>query len=123
MKKVVALVLVLICTLCFWGCGPSDTPKKLVPDLNMETLQSLVDIYDEKDKELSWDTFAPYYCSIEVGSETYIRRYSVDEDYYLIIEGVSIEESPMHMKLVLKDDPNKYIDIRTENIDDFINAN
>ena len=121
MKKPIAFILVLICTLNFWGCEPSGT-REAIPDLSMATLKSLVDIYSEQDEELSWDTFAPYYYSEEVGSDTYIRRYSIDTDYYLVIEGVSIEEPPKHMKLVFKDDLNKYIDIRTENIDNFINA-
>jgi len=121
MKKMIAFGLVLICILGLSGCKTDDIIETF-PDLNMGTLKSLVDIYNEKDKEMSWETFAPYYYKEEVDGDTYIRRYSVDKDFFLIIEGNNAEETPMHMKLVLRNDPNKYIDIRYESIDDFLNA-
>lgn len=118
----IALTLVLTCTLAFLGCGSNGT-REAIPDLDLATLKSLVHLYHERGEELSWDTFAPYYYSEEVGSGTYARRYSVDPNYELVIEGESIEEPPLHMRLIFKKAPNRYIDIRTEEIDSFVNAN
>ena len=134
MKKLIVLVLALICMIGLVGCGNDSTDgekqdnanqdgvHEAIPDLSMATLKSLVDIYKNNGNEMSWETFAPYYYSEETGTDKYIRRYSVDTDYFLIIEGSSVEKTPTYMKLVLRNDSNKYIDIRYENIDNFINA-
>ena len=129
MKKLIVLILALICMIGLVGCGNDSTDGKnqdgvheAIPDLSLATLKSLVDIYKGNGNEMSWDTFAPYYYSEEIGTDKYIRRYSVDTDYYLIIEGSGAEETPTYMKLVLRNDSSKYIDIRYESIDDFINA-
>ena len=92
--------------------------RQSIPDLNMATLISLVEIYGEN---VTWDTFAPYYYE-EIGSGMYILLYPiVDANYYLLIGGSSPYTSPMYIRLVPTDYPDHSIDIRTESITDFLN--
>lgn len=86
--------------------------------LNMATLISLVETYG---KDVTWNTFVPFYCE-EIGSGLYILRYPIENtDYSLIIGGSSPISSPMYVRLV--SDSGGYIDIRTDSIEDFINSN
>lgn len=87
------------------------------PNLTMRTLKALVDRYGE---DLTWATFDTYY-SEEVASELYTRRYPIDTDYYLQIVG-NPEEVPVSIWLVSVHDSNKYIEIRTDSIDDFVDS-
>lgn len=69
---------------------------------------------------LSWKHFAQYDYK-DIGSGLYIYRYDIDENYYLVIGGGNTLTIPAYIRLVLNTDNSKFIDIRTENIDDFIN--
>lgn len=75
-----------------------------------------------KGKELSWSDFEQYPHE-DIGSGLYIFRYDVDENYYLSVGGGSLESSPEYILLVSKADDNVYVDIRTGDIDEFINKN
>lgn len=88
-----------------------------IPNLNMPTLQSLVDMYGES---LTWDNFASYYYVEESDGDMHILRYPIGEEYSLVIGGVSEEEPPAYIHLVWERSPDVYIDVRTESIDDFI---
>lgn len=94
----------------------TEPVRETIPNLNMATLKSLVDICGD---DLSWDTFAPYW-NKDVGSGIYILRYPVDADYCLIISGTSMDEPPDKIILEVLHSPENYIDIRTESIDAFI---
>ena len=88
-----------------------------IPNLNMPTLQSLVDMYGES---LTWANFASYYYVEESDGDEHIRRYPIGTDYSLLIGGVGAEEPPVFIRLVWGRSPDVYIDVRTESIDDFI---
>lgn len=136
MKKIIASLLACVMlALFFVGCtsdhnenqstGQPSTGETLsglievaIPNLNMATLKSLVDICGE---DLTWDTFAPYW-NKDVGSGLYILRYPIDEDYCLVISGASMEEPPEKIILEAVHSPENYIDIKTESIDDFITS-
>ena len=136
MKKIIASLLACVMlALFFVGCtsdhnenqsaGQPSTGETLsglievaIPNLNMATLKSLVEICG---KDLTWDTFAPYW-NKNVGSGLYILRYPIDEDYCLVISGASMEEPPDKIILEALHSPENYIDIRTESIDDFITS-
>lgn len=77
----------------------------------------------QKGKALSWSDFEPYKDEGNIGSGLYILAYDVGEDYYLLIGGGDMHTPPMYIKIFSKSNENENIDIRTENIDDFINAN
>lgn len=81
------------------------------------SLQKLIEL-SKKGNELSWENFEKY-DSIDIGSGLYIRKYDIDENYYLLIGG-NIDEKPMYIRLVKANDLDNYIDIRTDNIDEFI---
>mgnify|MGYP005768274901 CR=1 FL=1 len=101
----------------------SDNEENLITDvyqqnLNLQTLQDLVDRYGE---DLNWDDFASYY-SEDVGSGLYIYRYPIDWDYCLLIGGNSLELPPMYIRLVSEYNAESYIDVRYEDIDNFIDS-
>lgn len=81
------------------------------------SLEKVIEL-SKKGKELSWEDFEKY-DSIDIGSGLYIRRYDIDENHYLLIGG-SIDEKPMYIYLVKANNSNNYIDIRIDNISDFI---
>lgn len=82
------------------------------------SLEKVIEL-SKKGKELSWEDFEKY-DSIDIGSGLYIRRYDIDENHYLLIGGSSIDEKPMYIYLVKANNSNNYIDIRIDNINDFI---
>ena len=89
--------------------------KKETDKLSLEKVIEL----SKKGNELSWEDFGKY-DSIEIGSGLYIRHYDIDENYYLLIGGSSIDEKPMYIYLIKANNSDNYIDIRIDNIDDFI---
>lgn len=154
MKKLIALVLGLVCVLGLVACSTEnnketqlsntsvETPEKegetdktlidndavdsptddivtdiAIPNLTMRTLKSLVDRYGE---DLTWDTFDTYYCE-ELTSGLYTRSYPIDTEYSLLIIG-DTEKTPTSILLVSAHNPDNYIDIRTNSVDDFING-
>lgn len=88
------------------------------PNLNLETLK---DIVESAGSNLTWADFSPYY-NEEIGSGLYILRYPIDMDYCLMIGGGSMDTSPMYIRLASEYDSENYIDVRTDNIDDFVNT-
>ena len=112
MKKYVTLILLGVCMLVLGGCsGAREEPAKLT----LETVKELA----QKGTELTWSDFEQYE-SMEIGSGLYILSYEIDEDYALWIGGGSPEEPPMYILLVSVKNTDNNIDIRTDNIDDFI---
>ena len=83
--------------------------------LTMEKLEGL----SKQGEDLSWQDFQNY-DNEDVGSGLYILKYDINEDYYLLIGGGNKHEKPMYIRLVKALDNEKYIDIRTDSISDFI---
>lgn len=81
----------------------------------------------KKGENLSWSDFEQYDHE-DIGFGLYIYAYDIDENNCLVIGGTNTQAAPMYIRLVhkVKDckfiDNGKYIDIRTESIDDFING-
>lgn len=82
------------------------------------TLEEVIEL-SAKGKALTWSDFAQY-THEDIGSGLYIYRYDIDSYYELRIGGVPTGE-PMYIRLVSKANRDNYIDIRTENVHDFIN--
>ena len=120
MKKILCfLVLILFLILTITACGNKAVEEKVLGDEIPElTLEKVIEL-SKKGNELSWKDFERY-VSIEIGSGLYIRRYDIDENYYLLIGGGSIDEKPMYIYLVKANNPDNYIDIRIDNISSFI---
>lgn len=71
--------------------------------LTIEKLEQLA----EKGEKLSWQDFEQYE-SVDCGSGLYILRYDINEEYYLLIGGVSMDEQPMYMRLVEVNNKDNY---------------
>lgn len=106
------LILILFLIVTVTACGNKEVEE------NELTLEKVIEL-SKKGNELSWKDFENY-VSIEIGSGLYIRRYDIDENYYLLIGGGSIDEKPMYIYLVKANNPDNFIDIRMDNISNFI---
>ena len=73
-----------------------------------------------KGDALSWDDLA-LYDFVETGSGLYIRSYPVDSRYLLLVGAYQETEEPIYYKLQDKK-TNASIDIRTEDVDAFLQA-
>ena len=88
---------------------------------NKLTLDRVIEL-SAKGNELMWSDFAQYE-SIETGSGLYILVYDIDDTFQLIIGGSgNTEETPMYIRLALKENWDTFIDIRTENVQEFIDT-
>lgn len=105
--------------------NPSDPPVT-EPQWEELTLEKVKEL-SKKGDALSWSDFE-LYRHTDIGSGLYIYFYEIDENYCLVIGGGDTQTAPLYMRLVLKPydheflDDKPYIDIRTENVDDFINS-
>ncbi len=152
MKKLIALILALVCVLSLAGCGqPKQDPPEVDQDkliygerpepsdqeiihgegqpLETGSLSQVEKLTLEKVKELaakgedlSWSDFEQYETKGDIGSGLYIFYYDIDENYYLLIGGGGKNIPPMYIHLCSQADKSAFIDIRTESIDDFINS-
>lgn len=110
MKQMVVAFAVALMFLMAGGCKQAPSP------LTLETVQAL----SAKGEALSWEDFEGYMFD-ETGSGLYIRVYPIDEEYSLWIGGTGLEEPPMYIRLVRGLDTDQSVDIRTENVSDFLN--
>ena len=105
--------------------NPSDPPvtEPQWEELTLEKVKELA----KKGDALSWSDFE-LYRHTDIGSGLYIYFYEIDENYCLVIGGGDTQADPLYIRLVLKpydhefSDDEAYIDIRTENVDDFISS-
>lgn len=110
-------MVILLCAVLFLAFALSSCSKREREDDKL-SLDKVIEL-SAKGNELSWGDFEKYN-STEIGSGLHILRYEVDENYYLLIGGGSKDIEPMYIYLVKADDPDAYIDIRTEDIASFI---
>lgn len=111
----ICLLCLMVIVLCACGKQEQERAKEETIKLTLETVRELA----QKGNELTWSDFEQYE-SVDIGSGLYILRYKIDENYELRIGGGNLEESPMYIRLVSAQNSDNYIDIRTGNIDDFI---
>lgn len=105
--------------------NPSNPPvtEPQWEELTIEKIKELA----KKGDALSWSDFESYRHTA-IGSGLYTYFYEIDENYCLVIDGENTQAAPLYIRLVLKPydheflDDKTYIDIRTENVDDFINS-
>lgn len=89
-----------------------------LPSLNM---QRLTDLVNRCGDSLSWNDFVRFH-SVDMGSELCLLRYDMDEEYYVLIGGESRKKPPGFIWLVSREDPDCYIDVRTESIEAFLSC-
>ena len=86
------------------------------------TLDKVIEL-SAKGEKLTWREFEQYK-SFETGSGLYILVFDIDETFQLIVGGSGAqEESPYYIRLTLKGNIKNYIDIRTDDVNGFIEAN
>jgi hypothetical protein len=86
-------------------------------DLTMDDLRTLVETYG---KGLTWSHFEVYNCS-EASRDGYVVRvYKIDERYSLRMDGESLAVIPKNIRLEDYLEPYKYINVRTQSIDEFV---
>lgn len=103
--------------------NPSNPPitEPQWEELTLEKVKELA----KKGDALTWSDFEPYRHT-DIGSGLYIYFYEIDENYCLVIGGGDTKSVPLYIRLVLKPydheflDDKAYIDIRTDNLNDFI---
>ena len=112
-KKSIAVWLLLapLLIVCLAGCKRTDDGA-----LTVEAVRNLA---VEKGAELTWSDFERY-PSVETGSGLYILVYEINTDYRLMIGGMP-DETPTYLYLVSTKDGERYIDVRYNDIDDFLN--
>lgn len=82
------------------------------------TLEKIIEL-SHQGQNLSWNDFESY-DSKEIGSGLYILRYEIDESYYLLIGGNNPREKPAYIRLIRAGNPEDDIDIREDNVEEFI---
>ncbi len=118
MKKLIAIVLSSLFIFGLVGCNRQDIKEQ---NDNILTLDKVVEL-SAKGEKLSWSDFEQYK-SIETGSGLYILVYEIDETFDLWIGGTAMDESPFYIRLLTKSNIDNYIDIRTDDVNEFINSN
>lgn len=118
MKKQMALSVILMLLIGLTSCHKLSHPAASEnTELTLEVIKELA----KKGDALSWSDFEQYN-SKEIGSGLYILRYDIDENYYLLIGGGNMQMLPLYIYLVSKADDSVSIDIRTENVEEFIDG-
>ncbi|MEK4513461.1 hypothetical protein EJP82_08410 [Paenibacillus anaericanus] len=120
MRRIVSSFLILFLVITMTACGNKEAEESQVfkKEKDNLSLENVIEL-SIKGNELSWKDFK-IYDSTDIGSGLYIQHYDIDEKYYLLIGGGSIDEKPMYIRLVKANNSDDYIDIRTDDIDEFI---
>lgn len=111
MKKFITISFILFIIVLSFGCSSKEQNKLTIDKVNE---------LSKKGTELSWKDFEKYE-SKEIGSGIYILKYEIDDKYCLIIGG-DTKEAPMYIRLVRNENEDDYIDIREENVEEFIKS-
>lgn len=80
------------------------------------TLDDVIEL-SSKGEELVWEDLADYK-GVETGSGLYIVKFSIDDDYSLVVGGTGTEGKPMYASLTYSD--GTFVDIMTEDAEAFI---
>lgn len=117
------LASLLLTALLLAGCSQTANESGASAPASETALLTLDDVLtlSKKGNELTWSDFGQNYT--EVGSGLYIRRYQVEQGYYLLIGGTSLEWEPMYIYLVRgsgEEDDAPRIDIRKDDVAAFL---
>lgn len=114
MKKIVLMILIFSIILSVAGCYSKKE------DENILSIEKVIEL-SQKGNDLSWNDFEKYEGK-EVGSGLYILAYEINNEYHLIIGGGDKKETPMYIRLVYNENKDDFIDIRQENVEEFIKS-
>lgn len=96
----------------------NETSSEIMFKKNL-SLSDVITLSDKKDK-LTWSDFEEFRY-VETGSGLYIRQYDIDEMFSLLIGGSGPDEEPMYIYLHASDAWDVQIDIRENDVEEFIN--
>lgn len=118
-RKLLELIILTAFVLC--ACGKEEGNYANTTDISSTklTIEEVKEL-SKKGERLSWGDFEQYEDSGDIGSGLYVIRYDMEEPYYVLVGGADKETFPMYIRLVSAQNPDNYIDIRTEDIDDFV---
>ena len=88
--------------------------------MGMLTLDDVI-MLAEKGNDLTWEDFEQY-SYYETGSGLYIRVYEIDEMFSVLIGGGDVETTPLYIYLQASDGSDESIDIRTGDVQEFIDS-
>lgn len=112
-RILIYLICIMLAMTCiFTACSTKEKQDKV---LTLDKVKEL----SKNGNDLSWRDFEKYE-SKDIGSGNHILMYGIDKEYKLLIGGSSKEEEPDYIRLVRIDNEDKYIDIRTDNIEEFV---
>lgn len=109
MKKTLALLVFAAFLMVLAGCVAGNS------QLTLGKVEKLA----EKGTALTWSDFEGYQCE-ETGSGLYIRVYDVNQDYCVMVGGPSLEEPPLYVRLVSRENEEQYVDLREGGLEDFL---
>lgn len=92
---------------------------ELSKDILKLTLDKVIELSNKKD-DLSWDDFKEYKHG-DIGSGLYIYNYHIDDNYVLLIGGKSLDEKPKY--IYLEKDGGRKVDVRKDDVEEFIKYN
>ncbi len=98
--------------------APEEDFHESYGNLNLATLLDLSARYGEN---LTWDTFAPYFCE-ETAGDIYTQKFPVSSELFLLVGG-DLDAEPEFIRLVLKAAPDTFVEMRTGNIKEFLKQN
>lgn len=113
---ILAVLAVVVAFIAAFAFTPQQTSKKWIGKENTLTLDELK-VIAKKGEAISWEDFAPY-DGQDIGSGLYIMNYPMESPYSVLVGGVP-GKKPMYVNLN-NTETERYIDIRQENIDEFI---
>lgn len=114
MKKILFLLLAVILAIFISGCSKANVNQ------NGQLTLAFIKELSQKGDALTWSDFENYN-GTEVGSGLYILHYPVEDGYYILIGGGSTKENPFYIRLVEQENPDNFIDIRTDDLEAFLN--
>ena len=124
-RKILILTLCTICILCFAGCSSQVTDVKVAEPVEETTIQSnkltIEKVFElaQKGEDLDWKDFEEFE-QRNVGKSGYdIVHFPIDDTFELIVAGMWTNK-PDGIDLVLLEDTLVRVDIRTGNIQEFI---
>lgn len=122
MKKISLIFIFIIFSVFLIGCN--NLSEKMLNEVDTTKLTlEIVRELSKKGDTLTWNDFEMYECAGDIGSGLYILKYPIDDsEYYLLIGGGSLTDSPLYVVLTKDENAEKNIDIRYENVDSFIES-
>ncbi len=115
--------MILIVSIIFSAVGCSSKNE----NEDVLSIEKVIEL-SQKGNDLSWDDFEKYEGK-EVGSGLYILAYEIDDEYHLVIGGgKDKKQAPTYIRLVYNEnkdgfiDKDDFIDIRQENVEEFIKS-